>query len=95
MVPNTTERAVWIVRNVGGSSGLVGVEVILFVFRFFRDSSTKNHCVRRTNVRNCNQKATGFFALTVGVTSSGFKVTNKKDPIANQRTLEVEEATWA
>ena len=44
-------------------------------------------------MRNCNQKATGFFALTVGVTSSRFEVTNKKDPIVNQRVLKVEEAT--
>ena len=51
--------------------------------------------MRRTNVRNYNEKATDFFALTVVVTSSGFEVPNKKDPIANQRALEVEEATWA
>ena len=42
---------------------------------------------------NCNRKATNFFAVTVGVTSDGFEVPNKKDPIANQRALKVEEAT--
>ena len=41
-------------------------------------------------MRKCNQKATGFFVLPVGVTSGGFE-----DPIVNQRALEVEEATWA
>ena len=46
-------------------------------------------------MRKCNQKATGFFALTVGVTSSGFKIPNKKDLIANQRAFEVENAMWA
>ena len=55
----------------------------------------KNHCVRRTNVWNCNRKATGFFVLTVGVNFSKFEVTNKKDLIANQRALKVEEAMWA
>ena len=61
---------------------------------FFRDSSTKNHCVRDTNVWNCNQKVTGFFAITVGVTSGRFEVLNKKDQISIQRALEVEEVTW-
>ena len=51
--------------------------------------------MRHTDVRNCNQKATGFFALTVGVTSSGLEVPNKKNSITKKRALEVEEATWA
>ena len=46
-------------------------------------------------MRNCNQKTTGFFALTVGIISSTFKVPNKKNLIANQHVLKVEDTTWA
>ena len=46
------------------------------------------------NVQKCNRKANGFFALTVGVASSGSKVPNKRDLFANQRALEVKETTW-
>ena len=45
-------------------------------------------------MRKCNQKATDFFMLPVGVASSKFEGLNEKDPIANQHTLKVEEATW-
>ena len=69
----------------------VFIDVAQVIQGFFNKESLR----AATNVWNCNRKATGFFALTVEVNSRGFEVPDKKDPIANQRALKVQEATWA